>query len=104
MDKEIEIQEMAKVLCGDKSKHLSSCKYCGETSCYFITNTELLYNAGYRKADEVRKETAKEILQELYDQTFERKDPYSDSDKAKEIIDRAEILHTAKMYGVEIDE
>ena len=45
------------------------CPYCGGLSS---REAEKIYNAGYRKADEVRKETAKEILDMLYDQGIDK--------------------------------
>lgn len=60
MDKEKEIEEMVDVLwrhCGNLIN-----EYCeGESNCANCIAKKLT-DAGYRKADEVRKETAKEIL------------------------------------------
>ena len=42
------------------------------TDCQSMCISENLYNAGYRKADEVRNETAKEILKILYDQGIDK--------------------------------
>lgn len=84
-----------------------------------------LYNAGYRKlsketqemvsnalvyskrlkieksAEKVRKETAKEILQSLYDRCYER--AKANGGKACDVIP-IDILQFAAQYGVEIEE
>ena len=52
-----------------------------------------LYDKGYRKADEVRKETAKEILQWLYNL---RKGGFS--------LNASEVRRIAKDHGIEVDE
>ena len=57
-------------------------------------------NAGYQKAEEVRKKTAKEILQRLYDKCYEvqgLREGYAH-------IIPLDILILAKEYGVEIEE
>ncbi|MCD8308454.1 MAG: hypothetical protein LUD19_01270 [Clostridia bacterium] len=64
MDKEKEIQEMADIAEIYCSNHFDE-KICNnEDDCNKCTFYALA-EAGYRKADEVRKETAKEILQEV---------------------------------------
>ena len=64
MDKEKQIEEMAKTLCSDYGE----CKYCickkveSETNvCTVESDCEELYNAGYRKASEVAEEIFAEI-------------------------------------------
>lgn len=68
MTKQEQIEEMAK----------TACAACAPKACCPILDkfrpcdaaleyAEAIYNAGYRKVDEVRKETAKEILDMLYD-------------------------------------
>lgn len=95
MDREKEIEEMAKTLC---------CLY-GTIECYTCAvicgvpeNCERLYDAGYRKADEVRKETVEEIWEEVkgvcnrvakYDYRLPNIEPF------KNIF---------KKYGVEVNE
>ena len=54
-----------------------------------IKITEILAEEGYRKADEVRKETAKEILQKLYKLT----------DYAKPTV-----IAVAEEYSIEIEQ
>lgn len=56
MDKEKEIEEMAKFILKNRTAEDSE----------WIANG--LYDMGYRKADEVRKEIKKEILKGLYDE------------------------------------
>lgn len=55
-----------------------------------------LYNAGYRKAEEIRKETAKEILNELIDSS--NKITFFDCRMA------LGLDKLAKQYGVEVEE
>lgn len=61
MNKQEQIKEMAIILY--KKMILDANEY--EKDC-FTKYAEALYNAGYRKADEVRKETAKKIFDALY--------------------------------------
>ena len=79
MTKQEQIAEMAKVI--DKAiqiecllnnnGHCIDCKFLdkntGEPQCQSLLVSTVLYNAGYRKSEEVRKETAKEILSDLLD-------------------------------------
>lgn len=93
MDKEKEIEEMSNVIaeiCEKQSKKYK-CDDCNNCMA------EFLLNAGYRKADEVRKETAKEILQDLYDEASK----YCDETMG---LDTYEIKQLSKKYGVEVDE
>lgn len=54
-----------------------------------------LTNKGYRKANEVRKETAKEILQDLIGHTFE-------NDGWTWMITKEDVQFLAEKFGVEI--
>lgn len=68
MNKQEQIEEMAKTSCVACAPHnccpiLDKFRPCDAALEY----AEAIYNAGYRKVDEVRKETAKEILDMLYD-------------------------------------
>lgn len=56
-----QIEEIAKLICRMPKK----CDDCWQYECQAKYFAKILYNAGYRKADEVRKETAKEILTTL---------------------------------------
>ena len=62
MDKQKEIEEMVEIA----RKHGQ--KVFQETESYadIYDDMTAVYEAGYRKADEVRKETAKEILTYIY--------------------------------------
>ena len=84
-DKEQQILEMADLLF-DYAED-----YC-DADGHIITNklAETLYESGYHKADEVRRETAKEILQEIYDEI----DYYSCQPAIEQL---------AKEYGVEVE-
>ena len=78
MTKQERIEEMARIIAFDlcPERHIHA-NYGEEAKCYSDNNfaectkiknvVDKLYNAGYRKADEVRKETAGEILTELLD-------------------------------------
>ena len=68
MDKEKEIEEMLNVLryvlCDD-TDYCDDCFYRGYGDCENRKIANRIYEAGYRKADEVRKETAKEIWKDF---------------------------------------
>lgn len=93
MDKEKEIQEMAKNMCS------SYAEYCGcgcrVENCPIDTFAKNAIDAGYRKADEVRKETAEKIWEKVYNLIKNaKKDLTSDT-----------IIGFAKMFsGVEVKE
>lgn len=60
--------------------------------------------AGYRKADKMRVQTAKEILQSLYDHCFELVDPLDNNcEECYGQVKPSDILNLAKEYGVEVD-
>lgn len=50
-----------------------------------------------------RKEIAKDILQTLYNHTFELVDPYSDDEECFGSIERDDLIYMAEKYGVEIE-
>lgn len=58
------ICEIYKPQCDEYEPH--TCSHCFANSTKIGDFAEMLYNAGYRKVDEVRKETAEEILDMLY--------------------------------------
>lgn len=113
--KEEQIEEMVKTVVDREKKYVigeTECKKCNLNKCDLHCNIhseisydcETLYNAGYRKSEEVRKETAKEILQKLFDKCFE-------PDALKRLLGRFtcyvasyDILELAKEYGVEVEE
>lgn len=100
MDKEKEIEETAKFILKNRT---------GEDSEWIANG---LYNMGYRKADEVRKETAKEFKETMkYIFRFILKNkgntsiPYFEAEErvfAK--IDREVDREFLQKYGVEVDE
>jgi hypothetical protein len=59
MNKEKQIEEMAKIFCGMKN----GCDGCmwDKVHCYERNDAKDLYNAGYRKASEVAREIFEEI-------------------------------------------
>lgn len=65
---EQQIEEIAKIACVACASYvcpiLADFRPCEAAKGY----AKVVYDAGYRKADEVRKETAKEILDMLYEQ------------------------------------
>ena len=101
MDKEKEIEELKKVI--RKGFETANCRneYTKEPYPYFDSQILSIANclsvAGYRKADEVRKETAKEILQDLYDEAAK----YDDETMS---LNTYEIKQLAIKYGIEVDE
>lgn len=97
MDKEKEIEKIAKIACGVKGIECVRCLFSDKEGKCNIQKyyARRLCNAGYRKADEVRKETAKEILQYFYDLCS--KNPFGDYD----LCDH-DIKELAKKYGVEV--
>lgn len=57
------------------------------------------------RTEQTRKETAKEILQGLYDHCFELVDPFCDDcEECYGSCDKYYILAIAKQYGVEVEE
>ena len=65
-----QIETMAIVMCENfelrmKNQTCAKCRTYNK-NCYTIHKAELLHSAGYQKADEVRKETAKKIFDALY--------------------------------------
>ena len=64
MNKEKQIEEMAKIFCGMKN----GCDGCmwDKVHCYERNDAKALYNAGYRKASEVAREIFEEIERFLY--------------------------------------
>ena len=68
MNKEKEIEKMVNVLCYvlcDDTDYCDDCAYRGYGDCENRKIANRIYEAGYRKADEVRKETAKEIYERV---------------------------------------
>ena len=70
-----------------------------------------LYNAGYRKSEEVSKKTAKEIYSKMYDFAYRTKSYYTDAlndiiAKIDETFNdfRIELESLLREYGVEVGE
>ena len=120
MNKEKQIEELARILF-DESEN-----YCDSDGCIITEKlAEQLYNAGYRKlskeaqemvsnalvyskrlkieksAEQVRKETAKEILQFLWNTWWERQ---INKPGCRQGIRHSHLEQLAKAYGVEIEE
>ena len=90
MNKQEQIEEMAKIV--DEMYNV-----------YTTTADDIaegLYNAGYRKAEEIRKKTAKEIMQCLYEKCYE----IQNLRECVAHITPLDILQLAKHYGVEVEE
>lgn len=73
MTKQVQIEKMANISCATCAPHnccplTANFRPCAAALEY----AEAIYNAGYRKADEVSKETAKEILEMLYDMGIDK--------------------------------
>lgn len=101
-----EIEEMASVMCGTKC----SCKECIKThayngewfNCILPSKAEVLYNAGFRKADTVRKETAREILRILHN--IGGCDATREWDKGFDAAIDTAYKAVKERYGVEVEE
>ena len=90
MNKEKEIERMVQIAYNYSKEFANTPYYKG-----VYTDMESVCEAGYRKADEVRKETAKEILQDLYDGVI---------NATYVIMTRNSVKRFAEKYGVEVDE
>ncbi len=97
MDREKEIEEMAKTVYNGCRVACSDCRE--RALCEVRHVAEVLVDEGYRKADEVRKETAKEVLFALLDKKFEM------DDKGRVcIVDIYDELNRLfEKYGVEVE-
>ena len=117
MTKQEQIEEMANYYCEYCKKQTGEkfCEHIDDKSCNIFFEAELFYNAGYRKSEEVRKETAKEIFYRVVN--ICRKEIDS-QDGAKNtqleplyfgIINGCdfvmdEVKRLAKQYGVDVEE
>ena len=66
MDREKQIEEMAKVMCGGCPDN-NQCMCC---LCATWYNAEVLYKAGYRKEDDIAKEIFDDIKEKLIFNTY----------------------------------
>ena len=78
--------------CDEYEPH--TCSHCYANTTKIGDFAEMLYNADYRKADEVRKETAKEILTELSNISVGR--------LVMKLKKYPQFKEICKKYGVEI--
>lgn len=84
-----------------KQEKAEMIKLIGNVKPFYVeTIAKALYDAGYRKVDDVRKETAKEIMQCLYDKCYE----IQNLRECVAHITPLDILQLAKHYGVEVEE
>lgn len=96
-----QIETMAIVMCENFELRMrnQTCTKCRtyNKNCYTIHKAELLHSAGYRNADEVRKETAEKILRDLYSEA---------TSNVSETVELTtfQIEQLAKQFGVEIKE
>lgn len=96
----------------------TECKKCNLNKCDLHCNIhseisydcETLYNAGYQKAEEVRKETAIDFYSEMYDFAYRTKSYYTDvlNDIIAKIDEtfndfRVELESMLREYGVEVE-
>ena len=122
MRKQEQIEEMVKTVVDREKNYVigeTECKKCNLNKCDLHCNIhseisydcETLYNAGYRKSEEVRKETAKEIYSKMYDFAYRTKSYYTDAlndiiAKIDETFNdfRIELESMLREYGVEVEE
>ena len=110
MTKQEQIEEIKQVL-------IKTCKRCRTFEEDYMQSkyAEALYNAGYRKVDDVRKETAKEIFQKGVNICIKEED-FQDGTVNTQLeplyfgimngcaFIRNEVKEIAKQYGVEVEE
>lgn len=112
MNKEKQIEEMAKDICKGCQTRLTPTMKCNRNCCAMAeVVAENLYNIGYRK-DYITEKRAREIGKEMFGQV--RKETAKEfgnfiltlfpSDKNFTTISRATIKAKLKEYGVEIEE
>ena len=90
MTKQEQIEEMPEIL---EKSYIDAQITCGSLNQGFgMWYAEPLYNAGYKQEKEVRKETAKEILQQIYNLC-----------KVRDSIQFDDIYYLVNRYGVEIE-
>ena len=106
-EKQKQIEEMAKVIFDKYSVNI--CRPCGsETACkeqgfddcgICSAMARDIIDAGYRKADEVRKETAKEIIADI-----NKSHTFVNGKEVKGLISMDNLCTAiARKYGVEVD-
>lgn len=115
MTKQEQIEEMVKTVVDREKNYVigeTECKKCNLNKCDLHCNIhseisydcETLYNAGYRKAEEARKETAKEILQRLYKWKGAAIFDCNDVVTAERNFEESIKALAKEEYGVEVEE
>lgn len=107
MTKQEQIEELKNILLEESNRFYGlkcdeACAYCEASAVYdagyrkesknYIGTDEVLRSIDYRPVEEVRRETAKEILQEWAD------------DNSSMGLDNTFVKNIAKKYGVEVEE
>ena len=121
MTKQEQIEEIAKYVCNacEMGHGFDGCSYGGREHykrCSITQKTaEKLYNAGYRKAEEVQKETAKVIFQKVVN-ICRKEEDFQDGTINTQLeplyfgimngcaFIRGEVKELAEQYGVEVEE
>lgn len=115
MTKQEQIEEMAVIGCvrNPQAHTQEECGKCDfkQGMCNAYRHAENLYNAGYRKSEEVRKETAIDFYSEMYDFAYRTKSYYTDAlndiiAKIDETFNdfRIELESLLRKCGVEVEE
>ena len=119
MTKQEQIEEMAVIGCvrNPQAHTAEECAKCDfkQGQCNAYRHAEALYNAGYRKAEEVRKETAKKIFQKVVN-ICRKEEDFQDGTVNTQLeplyfgimngcaFIRGEVKKLAEQYGVEVEE
>lgn len=103
MTKQEQIEKMAKIDCTACAPHACCPLTANLRPCVAaVEYAEALYNAGYREADEVRNETAKEILNMLYDMGIDK--GILECCRIYDVDGVSLAKQICEKYGVRIDE
>lgn len=117
MTKQEQIKEMAVIGCvrNPQAHTAEECAKCDfkQGQCNAYRHAEKLYNAGYRKAEEVRKETAEKIFGDLWNNFVEYSSYAMDYTQHLGEYDKninitvsdviCDIICIAKNYGVDLE-
>lgn len=109
-EREKRIEKMARDMCNRKM----TCEECigvhgdiyfrDKSDCKYCFAATRAYNAGYRKADEVRKETAKEFIELFHKYVIISEDTFDGTVKMN-ITDAVKMNEEIeKKFGVEVEE
>lgn len=114
MTKQEQIEEMTKII--QHEEEIYPCEddvHCENCFCSHKDTAEKLYNAGYRKAEEVRKETAEKIFGDLWNNFVEYSSYAMDYTQHLGEYDKninitvsdviCDIICIAKNYGVDLE-